>query len=98
MFAQQQLSHTGSQGDSPFQRMAYVGFPMPPYQQEGENIGDAAGYSPATAISALDSAMMAEPLTPGDHHWNIVNAGYSVVGVGVVVANGQTWLTEDFAG
>lgn len=98
MFQHQQLSHTGSKGDSPFLRMAYVGFPLPPYHQEGENVGEASGYSPAAAISALDSGMMAESLTPGDHHWNIVNAGYSLVGVGVVVANGQTWLTEDFAG
>ncbi len=98
MFQHQQLSHTGSKGDNPFQRMAAVGFPMPPYHQEGENIGEASGYSPSAAISVLDSTMMAEPLTPGDHHWNIVNAGYRLVGLGVVVANGQTWLTEDFAG
>lgn len=98
MFLHQTLSHTGSQGESPFQRMAAVGFPMPPYHQEGENIGAASGYAPPAAVSALDSAMMAEPLSYGTHHWNIVNGGYSVVGVGIIVANGQTWLTEDFAG
>lgn len=98
MFQHQQLSHFGSDGSSPPQRMAAGGFTIPPYQQEGENIGDASGFSPPDAVSAINSSMMAEPATPGTHHWNIINSGYSIVGVGIVVANGQTWLTEDFAG
>jgi len=42
--------------------------------------------------------MMAEPLTPGDHHWNIVNPAYSSIGVGIIYVNNQVWLTEDFIG
>jgi uncharacterized protein YkwD len=98
MYLHQQLNHTGSDGSSPFQRMAAGGFGMPPYRQEGENIGQATGYSPADAVSAIDSQMMAEPLSYGNHHWNIVNSGYSILGIGIIVVNGQTWLTEDFAG
>lgn len=78
--------------------MAAGGFGLPPYSQEGENIGQATGFVPSAAVTTIDGNMMAEPLTAGDHHWNIVNGGYSIVGLGVIVANGQTWLTEDFAG
>lgn len=98
MFQHQLLSHNGSDGSTPYTRMAAGGFGMPPYSQEGENIGDAAGMSPSQAVAAIDAQMMAEPDSPGTHHWNIVNSGYTIVGVGVIVANGQTWLTEDFAG
>jgi uncharacterized protein YkwD len=98
MFQHQQLNHYGSDGSSPFQRMAAGGYTIPPYHQEGENIGDASGFSPSDAVSVINSSMMAEPATQGTHHWNIINSGYNIVGVGIVVANGQTWLTEDFAG
>ena len=90
MFLHQQLNHTGSDGSSPFQRMAAGGFPMPPYSQEGENIGQAAGVMPSNAVSLINNEMMAEPLSYGTHHWNIVNSSYKIVGLGIVVANGQT--------
>ena len=50
------------------------------------------------AVSLLDSTKIAEPLTYGEYHWNIVNPGYSDVGVGIIVASGQTWPAGGFAG
>ncbi len=41
---------------------------------------------------------MAEPLTTGNHHWNIINAAYSRVGLGVIYQGGALYFTEDFAG
>ena len=95
MFQHQTMSHTGSDGSSPFQRIAAVGIS---YSTAGENIGMAGGYSLDAGINAIDSGMMAEPNNPGTHHWNIVNAAYKQVGLGVIYQNGQVWLTEDFVG
>lgn len=95
MFRHQQLSHTGSDGSSPFDRISRAGIA---YTTAGENIGMASGYGLYNGLSAIDSQMMSEPTTPGTHHWNIVNAGYSQVGVGVIYQNGQVWVTEDFIG
>jgi len=95
MFQHQQLNHTGSDGSSPFDRMRAVGVT---FATAGENIGMAGGYGLTGGVAAVDSGMMAEPLTAGNHHWNIVNAAYTHVGLGVIYANGQVWLTEDFIG
>jgi uncharacterized protein YkwD len=95
MFQHQQLTHTGSDGSSPFDRMRAVGVT---FSTAGENIGMAGGYGLTGGINTVDSGMMAEPLTYGNHHWNIVNAAYKQVGLGVIYANGQLWLTEDFTG
>ncbi len=95
MFQHQQLNHTGSDGSSPFDRMRAVGVT---FATAGENIGMAGGYGLTGGINTVDSGMMAEPLTYGNHHWNIVNAAYKQVGLGVIYANGQVWLTEDFTG
>jgi hypothetical protein len=40
--------------------------------------------------------MMAEPLAEGTHHWNIVNAAFHRVGIGVIDLSGTVWITEDF--
>lgn len=95
MFQHQNLSHTGSDGSSPFQRIAAVGVP---FTTAGENIGMAGGYGLSGGVTTIDNEMMAEPLTQGDHHWNIVNAAYTQVGIGIIYANNQVWLTEDFVG
>jgi len=95
MFEHQQLNHVGSDGSSPFQRIAAVGVT---YRTAGENIGTASGYGVTGGVNTIDLQMMAEPLAPGTHHWNIVNPAYTQVGVGVIYANGQVWLTEDFTG
>lgn len=87
------LSHDGSDG-SPFaDRLTATGLP---FSSAGENIGCSSDEQ--NGIAAIDAAMMAEPLVPGDHHWNIVDAGSTRVGIGVVEAGGQVWFTEDFIG
>lgn len=95
MLQHQTLSHMGSDGSNPFQRIQATGVP---FSTAGENIGMAGGYGLTGGIDVIDRGMMSEPLTQGTHHWNIVNAAYSQVGLGVFYANGQVWLTEDFIG
>src|SRR5262249_20099509 len=70
MFQHHQLSHTGSDGSSPFARIRATGIK---YVTAGENIGDSNGYALAKGLDLLDGDMMGEPLTHGNHHWNIVN-------------------------
>lgn len=95
MYQHQNMSHTGSDGSSPFDRMRAVGIT---FSTAGENIGATWGYALTNGVDTTDSGMMAEPGNPGDHHWNIVNAGYTQVGIGIIYANSQLWLTEDFVG
>ncbi len=95
MLQHQLMSHTGSDGSSPFQRIQSAGIH---YRTAGENIGTATNYGLIGGLDMNDQNMMAEPLTPYDHHWNIINAGYTRTGIGVIYANGQEWLTEDFVG
>ncbi|HXA29781.1 MAG TPA: hypothetical protein VN193_13665 [Candidatus Angelobacter sp.] len=78
-----------------------------PYQSAGENIGWESGYTDVAAAAAqLNTALMNSP----GHRANILNAGYTDVGVGSwSTAPGQTWngsgsplgnvwvVTEDFA-
>lgn len=91
--------HSGSDGSSPFQRMAAGGYGVPPYATAGENIGYTQGYpSTRAAVDEIDAAMMAEPIGPQNHRWNIVNARFQIVGVGIVVLGDWVWITEDFAG
>ncbi len=95
MYQHQRLDHIGSDGSTPTQRIQTLGGQLNAW---GENIGDADGYGLDGGISMIDSQMMAEPLTPYDHHYNIVNSAYSQVGLGIIYANGQVWFTEDFVG
>ncbi|MDQ2829516.1 MAG: CAP domain-containing protein, partial [Chloroflexota bacterium] len=95
MFQHQQLNHYGSDGSSPFQRISATGTS---YSTAGENIGMAGGYGLNGGIDIIDNSMMAEPSSRGTHHWNIINAAYTQVGIGVIYANGQVWFTEDFVG
>jgi uncharacterized protein YkwD len=95
MFQQQQLSHIGSDGSSPFARIRATGVAL---TTAGENIGDTNGYAMTQGLDLIDRDMMAEPLTRGNHHWNIVNPAYTQVGLGVIYSNGEMWFTEDFAG
>jgi len=95
MFQHQQLNHYGSDGSSPFQRISATGTS---YSTAGENIGMAGGYGLNGGIDIIDNSMMAEPSSRGTHHWNIINAAYTQVGIGVIYTNGQVWFTEDFVG
>ncbi len=87
------LSHVGSDGSTFFSRPANAGIA---FNSVDENIGLTSGGD--EGIAAIDAEMMAEPLVPSDHHWNIVNAASTRVGIGVVQARGQVWFTEDFIG
>jgi uncharacterized protein YkwD len=91
----QKLQHQSANGTSPFDRFTRRGVT---YMAAGENIADSSGVAAATGIDEVDSMMMAEPITVGNHHWNIVNSSYTSAGIGVVYVKGQLWLTEDFVG
>jgi len=91
----QQLNHYGSDGSSPFARISAKGVR---YSAAGENIGMAGGYGLTGGVAIIDGGMMAEPLVQGDHHWNIVHAAYTQVGLGLIYVGSQLWLTEDFIG
>lgn len=87
------MSHLGSDGSTPAQRIRATGLS---YATWGENIGMAEGLGLAGGVARIDADMMAEPLTAYDHHWNIVYPTFTRVGIGILYANGQVWLTEDF--
>lgn len=78
------LSHLGTDGSSPADRIVQAGFFGP---LSAENI--AQGYHTAQAVMA---AWMASPA----HRANIVNCRYALIGVGYI-AHGQYW-TETFGG
>ncbi len=40
------------------------------------------------------SAVMAEPITHGNHWWNIVYPANTHLAAGTIVAGGEVWLTE----
>jgi hypothetical protein len=77
-----------------------------PHRYAGENVGFAA-QPPDSAVVALHRLMMDEgPCRPTrctgpayeqhGHYLNLVNPVYRHVGIGIVVQQGATWLTEDF--
>lgn len=87
------MSHIGSDGSTPAHRIQATGLS---YGTWGENIGMAEGLGLTGGVARIDGDMMAEPLTAYDHHWNIVYPAFTRVGIGILYANGQVWLTEDF--
>lgn len=89
------MGHDGSDGSTPLQRIQSTGLA---FSNWGENVGTSSGLGLMGGITEIDNGMMSEPLTPYDHHWNIVNAAFTQVGLGVLYVNGQVWLTEDFIG
>ncbi|HEV8190812.1 MAG TPA: CAP domain-containing protein [Ktedonobacterales bacterium] len=95
MYQHQKLNHNGSDGSTLTQRILAVGIQAHTW---GENIGTASGFGLDGGIDANDNDMMAEPLQQGNHRWNIMNASYSQVGIGIIYINGQEWMTEDFIG
>lgn len=95
MYQHQKLNHNSSDGSTMTQRIQAAGIKATTW---GENIGTASGYGLTGGIDANDNDMMAEPLQPGNHRWNIMSAKYTQIGLGVIYINGQEWLTEDFIG
>jgi uncharacterized protein YkwD len=80
------FSHTGSDGSSPFDRIADTGYPA---MSAGENI--AAGYRTATA--AVQAWM-----NSSGHRANILNSGYEHIGVAYIydsdASYGHYWTTD----
>ena len=95
MFVHQMMSHFSSDGTPPLQRIQSTGVSFTSW---GENIGTSSGLGVMGGITQIDDGMMAEPLVQYDHHWSIIHAAFTQVGLGVIYANGQVWLTEDFIG
>jgi len=95
MLHTQKLRHESADGSSPFDWFTRHGVT---YTTAGENLGSSGGYGLSAGIDVVDSGMMAEPNAEGTHHWNIVHAAYTGVGIGVIYVKGQLWLTEDFVG
>src|SRR6185312_12907801 len=95
MYQHQKLNHNSSDGTTFTQRIQAAGISAHTW---GENIGTASGYGLDGGINANDNDMMAEPLQPGNHRWNIMNAKFTQVGIGIIYINGQEWMTEDFIG
>ncbi|GAA3128710.1 hypothetical protein GCM10010521_13800 [Streptomyces rameus] len=82
MAAHQNMSHTGSDGSSPGDRITRAGYTWSSY---GENV--AYGYS--TAQQVMDGWMS----SPG-HRANILNCGFKEIGVGL--AQPGSYWTQDF--
>jgi uncharacterized protein YkwD len=77
-----------------------------PHVYTGENVGMEPG-DPMAGAAELDRLMMAEGPCPhkgcpgGEfeqhgHYLNIISRRYTRVGIGVYIARGDVWITEDF--
>lgn len=91
------VSHTGSDGSTPLERLHRAGVDC---RFGSENIWTYWGGVSSLGPSTMHAAMMAEPYAPGlwNHIGNILYAGYRRIGVGIAVApNGVQYLCETFA-
>lgn len=80
------FSHYNPEGQSPFDRMNQAGIS---YKSAGENL------AVNTSVSAAETAFM----NSSGHRANILNSGYTEVGIGVVRAsNGQVYVVQEFIG
>ena len=82
------LSHTGSDGRGLAQRLADGGAR---FGTAGENVGMARGGP--DGMPELARAFLNSP----PHRDNILNPAFTACGIGVVAANGVTWVTVVFA-
>ncbi|WP_250402794.1 CAP domain-containing protein [Streptomyces cellostaticus] len=82
MAAHQNMSHTGSDGSSPGDRITAAGYTWSSY---GENVA----YGYATAEQVMDGWMS----SPG-HRANILNCSFKEIGVGLAQPN--SYWTQDF--
>ena len=91
------VSHTGSDGSSPQDRLRRAGIG---FRFGSENIWTYWGSDPAKGPSTMHAAMMAESFAPGvwNHIGNILYTGYRRIGVGIAVNRaGVQYLSEVFA-
>jgi uncharacterized protein YkwD len=83
------FSHEGSDGSSPARRVSMAGIK---WLSTGENIANCRG------VGEAESMFMNEPRFQQNHRWNILNANYTHVGIGIVRApDGSIYITQDFA-
>lgn len=78
------MSHTGSDGSDPGDRIDRVGYQWRTY---GENVA----WNQKTPAAVMDAWMN----SPG-HRANILNCAFTEIGVGIASSNGPYW-TQDFA-
>lgn len=91
------VSHAGSDGSFPAQRLRRAGVR---FQYGSENIWTYWSRTPEAGPATMHAAMMAEPWAPGlwNHIGNILYAGYRRIGVGMAIApHGVQYLSEVFA-
>jgi uncharacterized protein YkwD len=83
------FSHEGADGSSPSRRVSMAGIK---WLSTGENIANCGG------VSEAESLFMNEPKFQHNHRWNILNANYTYVGVGIAQApDGKLYITQEFA-
>ena len=90
------ISHTGSDGSSPVQRLRRAGVQ---FRYGSENIWTYWGNVPHEGPPTMHAAMMAEPYSPGvwNHIGNILYPGYKRIGVGIAISpTGVQYLAENF--
>ncbi len=91
------VSHNGSDGSTPQQRLRRAGVD---FRFGSENIWTYWGKVPDEGPRTMHAAMMAEPFRPGlwNHIGNILYGGYRRIGIGIVAApSGVQYLSEKFA-
>lgn len=91
------VSHNGSDGSTPQQRLRRAGVE---FRFGSENIWTYWGKVPDEGPRTMHAAMMAEPFRPGlwNHIGNILYGGYRRIGIGIVAApSGVQYLSEKFA-
>ncbi len=97
MMRHNRVSHSGSDGSTPQQRLRQFGVD---FRFGSENIWTYWGKVPEEGPRVMHAAMMAEPHAPGlwNHIGNILYSGYRRIGIGIVTnANGVQYMSEKFA-
>ncbi|HET9343744.1 MAG TPA: CAP domain-containing protein [Candidatus Eremiobacteraceae bacterium] len=94
------LRHVDPDGRTPFDRYHAQGGHSRFYAENVAwyGLADASRAALASAISKLDSQMMAERPPDDGHRANIVSPIYDSVGIGIAVGPNGIYLTEDFSG
>jgi uncharacterized protein YkwD len=88
MARQGYFGHASPDGQTVLNRLNSAGIT---WQAEGENI------ALDGTVGAAEAAFMNEPRNQKNHRWNILNPGYTDVGVGIVRgSNGEYFITQDF--
>lgn len=90
MIRQGYFGHDTPEGKTVGERLMNAGID---WHSVGENIA----ISPT--VSQAETDFMDEPRHQENHRWNILNTGYTEVGVGIARdSNGELYITQDFMG